>query len=154
MFYFSRYGRVKPDIVTYGSAVWGSSMKGSCRSLSGTSVASPVVAGAVALLLRYKIVFFAFILSLWFWKTRLTFDLIDLSGVTHLGSIINPASVKQSLMASAKRLPNVNMFEQGMGKLDLLSAFEMLINYKPQASLTPRYARNKILRNLKEIMVK
>jgi membrane-bound transcription factor site-1 protease len=40
------YGRVKPDIVTYGAAVRGSSTKGGCRSLSGTSVASPVVAGA------------------------------------------------------------------------------------------------------------
>lgn len=47
-----RYGRVKPDIVTYGSAVRGSSIKGSCRTLSGTSVASPVVAGAVTLLAR------------------------------------------------------------------------------------------------------
>lgn len=63
------------------------------------------------------------------------------SGVSHLGRIINPASVKQTLMASAKRLPNVNMFEQGMGKLDLLSAYEMLINYKPQASFTPRYLK-------------
>ena len=49
-----RYGRVKPDIVTYGSAVRGSSIQGSCRSLSGTSVASPVVAGAVTLLARFE----------------------------------------------------------------------------------------------------
>lgn len=46
------YGRVKPDIVTYGSGVRGSGMKDGCRSLSGTSVASPVVAGAVTLLAR------------------------------------------------------------------------------------------------------
>uniref|UniRef100_A0A8C7RKZ2 Membrane-bound transcription factor site-1 protease n=1 Tax=Oncorhynchus mykiss TaxID=8022 RepID=A0A8C7RKZ2_ONCMY len=46
------YGRVKPDIVTYGSGVRGSGMKEGCRSLSGTSVASPVVAGAVTLLVR------------------------------------------------------------------------------------------------------
>ena len=45
------YGRVKPDIVTYGHYVRGSDKEGSCRSLSGTSVASPVVAGAVTLLL-------------------------------------------------------------------------------------------------------
>uniref|UniRef100_A0A9R1SCC8 Membrane-bound transcription factor site-1 protease n=2 Tax=Cyprinus carpio TaxID=7962 RepID=A0A9R1SCC8_CYPCA len=44
------YGRVKPDIVTYGSGVRGSGLKEGCRSLSGTSVASPVVAGAVTLL--------------------------------------------------------------------------------------------------------
>ena len=44
------YGRLKPDIVTYGSQVKGSNLKGGCRSLSGTSVASPVVAGAVTLI--------------------------------------------------------------------------------------------------------
>lgn len=43
-----------------------------------------------------------------------------MSGVLHLGflgDLINPASVKQSLMASARRLPNVPIFEQGAGKL-------------------------------------
>jgi hypothetical protein len=51
-FPFFSYGRVKHDLVTYGSAVRGSSIQGSCRSLSGTSVASPVVAGAITLLAR------------------------------------------------------------------------------------------------------
>lgn len=106
------YGRVKPDIVTYGSAVRGSSIKGNCRTLSGTSVASPVVAGAVTLLA---------------------------SGVLHRGNVINPASMKQALMASARRLPGVNMFEQGHGKLDLLKAYQILNSYKPQASLSPSY---------------
>lgn len=40
---------MKPDIVTYGSAVKGSHIKGGCRTLSGTSVASPVVAGIIFL---------------------------------------------------------------------------------------------------------
>lgn len=106
------YGRVKPDIVTYGSAVKGSHIKGGCRTLSGTSVASPVVAGAVTLLA---------------------------SGVLHRGDDINPASMKQALMASARRLPGVNMFEQGHGKLNLIKAYQILSNYKPQASLSPSY---------------
>ncbi|XP_071545683.1 membrane-bound transcription factor site-1 protease [Panulirus ornatus] len=106
------YGRVKPDIVTYGSLVQGSSMEGKCRQLSGTSVASPVVAGAVTLLA---------------------------SGVLHRGGIINPASIKQALMASARRLPGVNMFEQGHGKLDLVKTYQVLSKYKPQASLSPSY---------------
>jgi membrane-bound transcription factor site-1 protease len=72
------YGRVKPDIVSYGHNVRGSDKESGCRSLRGTSVASPVVAGAVTLLL---------------------------SGVLHRGSIINPASMKQALMSSARRLP-------------------------------------------------
>uniref|UniRef100_A0A4W5R5B0 Membrane-bound transcription factor site-1 protease n=1 Tax=Hucho hucho TaxID=62062 RepID=A0A4W5R5B0_9TELE len=105
------YGRVKPDIVTYGSGVRGSGMKEGCRSLSGTSVASPVVAGAVTLLV----------------STVLNRELV------------NPASMKQALIASARRLPGVNMFEQGHGKLDLLRAFQILNSYKPQASLSPSY---------------
>lgn len=108
------YGRMKPDIVTYGSAVRGSALKGGCRSLSGTSVASPVVAGAVTLLV---------------------------SSVLDRMDVINPASMKQALIASARRLPdsNVNMFEQGHGKLDLIKAYQTLRTYKPQASLSPSY---------------
>ncbi|KAL3859602.1 hypothetical protein ACJMK2_009816 [Sinanodonta woodiana] len=106
------YGRMKPDIVTYGSAVRGSALKGGCRSLSGTSVASPVVAGAVTLLA---------------------------SAVIDRINIINPASMKQALIASARRLPDVNMFEQGHGRLDLIRAYQTLRTYKPQASLSPSY---------------
>ncbi|XP_032813570.1 membrane-bound transcription factor site-1 protease [Petromyzon marinus] len=105
------YGRMKPDIVTYGSGVRGSGINGGCRSLSGTSVASPVVTGAVTLL----------------------------ASSVQNRDIINPASMKQALMASARRLPGVNMFEQGHGKLDLLRAYQVLNSYKPQASLSPNY---------------
>ncbi|CAI8015561.1 Membrane-bound transcription factor site-1 protease [Geodia barretti] len=76
-------------------------------SLCGTSVASPVVAGAVTLLL---------------------------GAVDH--AHINPASMKQALMDSAQRLGGANIFEQGSGKLDLLRAFHMLNTYKPQATLS------------------
>lgn len=47
--------------------------------------------------------------------------------------VINPASMKQALMASARRLQEVNMFEQGHGKLDLIRAYQTLRTYKPQA---------------------
>lgn len=94
--------------MTYGSAVKGSHVKGGCRTLSGTSVASPVVAGAVTLLA---------------------------SGVLHRGDVINPASMKQALIASARRLSGVNMFEQGHGKLNLLKAYQILSNYKPQVGV-------------------
>ncbi|XP_041986880.1 membrane-bound transcription factor site-1 protease [Aricia agestis] len=104
------YGRMKPDIVTYGSGVRGSSVNGGCKSLSGTSVASPVVAGAIALLA---------------------------SGVPRQN--LSPASVKQALSVTARRLPGFNMFEQGHGKLDLISAYQFLREYEPQASLSPPY---------------
>ncbi|XP_072013608.1 membrane-bound transcription factor site-1 protease-like [Amphiura filiformis] len=106
------YGRLKPDIVTYGSAVRGSGLKSGCRTLSGTSVASPVVAGAVTLLA---------------------------SAVLDRQWVLNPASMKQALMASARRLPTANMFEQGHGKLDLVKAYQILSSYKPQASMSPSY---------------
>lgn len=91
--------------MTYGSGVRGSNINGGCRCLSGTSVASPVVAGAVTLLI---------------------------SGVYDRNEVINPASIKQALMASARRLPGVNMFEQGHGKLNLVKAYQILSSYKPQ----------------------
>lgn len=53
--------------------------------------------------------------------------------------LVNPASMKQALIASARRLPGVNMFEQGHGKLDLIRAYQILNSYKPQASLSPSY---------------
>ena len=43
-------GRIKPDVMAYGKDVSGSKITTGCRSLSGTSVASPVVAGAASLL--------------------------------------------------------------------------------------------------------
>lgn len=107
------YGRVKPDIVTYGSGVRGPSTNGGCRTLSGTSVASPVVAGVVALLASGPWV-----------RPR---------------GLLNPAAMKQALMASARRLPGVNMFEQGAGRIDLVRAYQILNAYTPQASLFPSY---------------
>nr|CAD7257503.1 unnamed protein product [Timema shepardi] len=167
------YGRVKPDIVTYGSGVQGSSIKDTCRSLSGTSVASPVVAGAVALLASVdddvavcgKVTDADIVTEVLnnniqaedeafvdeednssvevvlrvSHSSLMSSDRMKPGGVLHRGNAINPASMKQALMASARRLPGVNMFEQGHGKLDLIKAFHVLNSYKPQASLSPSY---------------
>lgn len=56
--------------------------------------------------------------------------------------LVNPASMKQALIASARRLPGVNMFEQGHGKLDLLRAYQILNSYKPQARHVSRTCTN------------
>eukprot|EP01102_Stenamoeba_stenopodia_P000320 TRINITY_DN1029_c0_g1_i2.p2 TRINITY_DN1029_c0_g1~~TRINITY_DN1029_c0_g1_i2.p2 ORF type:complete len:509 (+),score=136.11 TRINITY_DN1029_c0_g1_i2:258-1784(+) len=101
------YGRVKPDIVAYGQSVSGSRLSSGCRTLSGTSVASPVVAGAVALLLS--------------------------TVPEHRRELVNPASMKQALIESTELLPDANIFEQGMGKFNLLRAYEILANYKPKS---------------------
>ncbi|XP_063990633.1 membrane-bound transcription factor site-1 protease [Diachasmimorpha longicaudata] len=124
------YGRLKPDLVTYGSGVRGSSLRHGCRPLSGTSVASPVVAGAIALLASGFVT-----------KSSTNQDEYD-SPDDHPGrisEIITPASMKQALLSSAKRLPGVGMFEQGAGKLDLRRAFYYLRTYIPTATLNPSY---------------
>ncbi len=71
------------SVLLYGSAVHGSAIKGGCHSLWGMSVASPVVTGAITLLM---------------------------SAVLLHKDVINPLSMKQSLMASVRRIPGINMF--------------------------------------------
>jgi membrane-bound transcription factor site-1 protease len=106
------YGRVKPDVVAYGREIMGSKISTGCKSLSGTSVASPVVAGVVCLLV---------------------------SVIPHgqRKSILNPASMKQALVEGAAKLPGPNMYEQGAGRVDLLESYEILKSYKPRTSIFP-----------------
>ncbi|KAF6134775.1 hypothetical protein GIB67_002176 [Kingdonia uniflora] len=47
------YGRVKPDIVAYGQEIMRSKISTGCKSLSATSMASPVSIGVVCLLPLY-----------------------------------------------------------------------------------------------------
>eukprot|EP00050_Salpingoeca_kvevrii_P008782 m.305085 g.305085 ORF g.305085 m.305085 type:complete len:1053 (+) comp17496_c0_seq1:79-3237(+) len=106
------YGRVKPDVVAYGTRVFGSGIKSGCHPLSGTSVASPVVAGAVTLL--------ASILTPEERQRRL-----------------NPASMKQALVETAIMVPDASIFEQGAGKINLIGAAANLLRAAPHASVFP-----------------
>ena len=116
------YGRLKPDLVTHASRVCGlRRRKPGCRFLSGTSVASPIVAACVALLV----------------DAMRTLQ----GGAVKQASIVNAASIKQILLASADRLATNNMFEQGAGKLNLLAAYRLVLRagYRPQVSAWPSY---------------
>ncbi|KAM3760108.1 hypothetical protein ACB098_01G169300 [Castanea mollissima] len=106
------YGRVKPDVVAYGREIMGSKISTGCKSLSGTSVASPVVAGVVCLL-------------------------VSVIPESTRQDILNPASMKQALVEGAAKLSGPNMYEQGAGRVDLLESFEILKNYQPRASIFP-----------------
>ncbi|KAK6944966.1 Peptidase S8/S53 domain [Dillenia turbinata] len=106
------YGRVKPDVVAYGREIMGSKISTGCKSLSGTSVASPVVAGVVCLL-------------------------VSVIPEGKRKNILNPASMKQALVEGAAKLSGPNMYEQGAGRVDLLESYEILKNYKPRASIFP-----------------
>ncbi|XP_031114171.1 subtilisin-like protease SBT6.1 [Ipomoea triloba] len=106
------YGRIKPDIVAYGREIMGSKISTGCKSLSGTSVASPVVAGIVCLL-------------------------VSVIPESKRKDILNPASVKQALVEGAAKLSGPNMYEQGAGRVNLLESYEILKNYEPRASIFP-----------------
>jgi len=106
------YGRIKPDVLAYAQDVSGSKIQGGCRTLSGTSVASPVAAGAVALLASTV-------------PEEVRFE------------ILNPASMKQALVEAAFRLPDDTIYVQGTGRIDLAGSMEILQNYSPRASLIP-----------------
>lgn len=85
---------MKPDVVAYGKDIMGSKISTGCKSLSGTSVASPVVAGVVCLL-------------------------VSIIAESTRRDILNPASMKQALVEGAAKLSGPNMYEQGAGRLDL-----------------------------------
>ncbi|KAD6795131.1 hypothetical protein E3N88_06027 [Mikania micrantha] len=106
------YGRVKPDVVAYGREIMGSKISTGCKTLSGTSVASPVVAGVVCLL-------------------------VSVIPESDRKQLLNPASMKQALVEGAAKLSGPNMYEQGAGRVDLLESYEILKSYKPRASIFP-----------------
>ncbi|XP_078169721.1 SITE-1 protease [Carex rostrata] len=106
------YGRVKPDVVAYSRDIVGSKISTGCKILSGTSVASPVVAGAVCLL-------------------------VSVIPEKQRKLILNPASMKQALVEGATKLAGPNMFEQGAGRLNLWDSYQFLKTYQPCATLFP-----------------
>ncbi|CAI0628858.1 unnamed protein product [Linum tenue] len=106
------YGRVKPDVVAYGKDIMGSKISSGCKSLSGTSVASPVVAGVVCLL-------------------------VSVIPESDRKAILNPASMKQALVEGAAKLSGPNLYEQGAGRVNLLESYEILKIYQPRATIFP-----------------
>ena len=91
---FNRYGRVKPDVVAYSRDIIGSKISTRCKTLSGTSVGSSMVAGVVCLLVSFI-------------------------PEDKRKSILNPASMKHALVEGDSKLLGPNIYEQGVGKLDL-----------------------------------
>eukprot|EP00045_Choanoeca_perplexa_P013597 m.154778 g.154778 ORF g.154778 m.154778 type:complete len:1049 (-) comp16396_c0_seq2:58-3204(-) len=105
-------GRVKPDIMAYGTSVHGPKPTGGCRALSGTSVASPVITGAVALL-------------------------ASVIPSHRRSALLNPAVMKQALTIGATRLDDTGMFEQGSGRLNLSASAIFLDEYEPIVTVLP-----------------
>ena len=104
------YGRVKPDVMMYSENLVGSAIMTGCRRLSGTSVASPIIAGAAALLI----------------------SALPSSRRHSYSSIL----VKQVLIDSSQRLKGSNIFESGAGLPDLEDALDMLLLSHKQGVIT------------------
>ncbi|PXF44477.1 Subtilisin-like protease SBT6.1 [Gracilariopsis chorda] len=114
-----RYGRVKPDLVAYARSLTASSHRPpSCTRLSGTSVASPVVAAAIALL-------------------------ISSVPLEERARVINPASVKIALTSSAARLRIGSVYEQGAGLLRIEQAFAQLTKLRHQFADVPKLSERR-----------
>lgn len=106
------YGRHKPDIVSYGVGVLSSKPeKIGCRPLSGTSVASPVAAGAVALI-------------------------ASTIPQAKRAEVLNPGSMKQVLVEGADLLSQ-SIYEVGAGRINILKSANIMRQYQPRASLVP-----------------
>lgn len=110
----SGYGRSKPDVIAPAQDIAGPRISGGCRSLSGTSVASPIVAGAAALLA----------------------SILPAEKRLHAGAV-NPAALKQALVEGARPIDGAHMFEQGAGAIDLIASKRIMEEYVPRASALP-----------------
>lgn len=54
-----------------------------------------------------------------------------------LVQLLNPGSLKQALVEGAVRLPDLNMYEQGNGRINLPNSQKILAAYEPRASVIP-----------------
>ena len=119
-------GRVKPDIVTYSHAVPVNSKppsfavlfpelwvgRDTCTTMSGTSIAAPIVTSALAVAL-----------------STLKKQDRKLHG--------NPALLKQCLWATSSRIPETSIHAQGAGKLDPLALARCIQNAQPSITAIP-----------------
>ena len=120
------FGRVKPDVVAYSDRVpvnakpptfaklfphlWEGAE--TCSTMSGTSIASPVVTAALA---------------------------VAVSALTREARVVkaNPAMLKQCLWRTAGRLPDLPIYSQGAGKLDVIGLAKCFGENSPSITSIP-----------------
>ena len=116
-------GRVKPDLLAPSYRLRSSSHLApyACRTLSGTSVANPIVVASIALLLS------------------------SLSSPRHTArrsAVANVAAMKQILLSTANPVKGYSLFEQGSGVLNLTAAYSSLLAHTPHVSAIPSHISN------------
>ena len=106
------YGRIGVDLAAPAVDLHAAHFGGACTRMTGTSVASPVVAGAVALL-------------------------ASLVPLASRWDIINPASMKQVLLEGSVPTGSSTPWEEGAGVLNLERSSAAMASYVPHASSMP-----------------
>ena len=56
----------------------------------------------------------------------------------HRGDVINPASMKQALLASARRVPDANIFEQGRVASRFIICYSLAVCWRSMLNMTSR----------------
>ena len=107
-------GRLKPDILTVSTGILGLSTFGKPKLMSGTSVASPVIAGCIVLVLS------------------------DIDRVKMEKNLL-PIGIKQVLMKSAIRTNSLSFLSQGHGFLDLNSFYENTLKFQKSITVSPPF---------------
>lgn len=134
---------MKPDILAPSVKVQSSARQGiystgeECSELSGTSFASPYVAGAVGLLLLA----FPYVQSLQHLLNKPTIR----TKWTNVASVQQVLSHSARLIRSSGSNGNVGLFEQGSGALDIPAALHYYTStFEPHISIFPPYVSNRI----------
>lgn len=106
---YTRKGRIKPDFAAPAVTVEAVTLNNRGTSVTGTSAAAAIAAGAAALMLEWGIVREGFVL-------------------------MNGVEVKNNLIRGAGRRPDLSYpnREWGYGTLDLLASFETFISPRPE----------------------
>lgn len=107
-------GRVKPEILSYSKFVLGADLdSGNCVMKSGTSLATGVITASLALIISYL-------------------------RENNLENFINPATLRQCVLASGIIINDFTIYEQGAGLFNLKKAFEFFDSYQEQMTVFPQ----------------
>lgn len=126
-----RHSLYKPDVVAPAAGVLGTILnQAQCRAMHGTSVASPSVAGAAALIASAAAPA----------SKRRRQEGRRKGGERgggRGGGVFNPAMLKQCLVETAKPLPDTPLYAQGAGKMDVEAAVFCALSYSPRVTAFP-----------------
>ncbi|OAF69513.1 hypothetical protein A3Q56_02734 [Intoshia linei] len=133
------YGRVKPDVVTFGECIFSLVIKNGkyqCTSKNGTSFTAPVITSIISLAISaYSKNSINYLSQYCNFNNIVSPELFN--KLKCVNFIFNAAFAKQLLISSAKKLDNYSMFEQGAGLVVPNQVIDALLTMEPHISAFP-----------------